>query len=125
MKKIWSRVWWVVKKFPLSVFAVFVLTASLIVQNSGATYDSQGVLGALVLLLILLNYPFRLANEFATFLGMSWLVELFDPPLLGVCFFLLLLDLLILYLRKCIIPAVRGNNPKLLIPSIRFKKREK
>lgn len=99
MKKFFKEIWNVVKLFPLTSCGIFVLMAAIFVQETNATYDSQGLSGGLFLLLILLSRPFQLINNLANFLHMSWLINFFKPPLLGTCFFLLLLDLLLLSLR--------------------------
>jgi hypothetical protein len=42
-----------------------------------------------------------------------------------VAIYILLLDLLILYIRKCLIPAIRNKNKNLLFPKLRSLPRGK
>lgn len=117
MKNVRNNVWNLIKKFPLSLFCIFVLLAGLFIKSSGATYDSQGLGGGLVLLIILLHPIFLLIGNFAKLLGFDWLINFFNTPLFGICIFSFFIDLFLLYIRKCLIPTILHKNKNLLIPN--------
>jgi hypothetical protein len=118
MKNVWSKILKIVKMFPLGSYGIFNILFMWFLMLIEPVYDATQMLPGLVLLLLLLSYPPRLVNDFANFLGMGWLVDFFNPPLLGICFFLFLLDLILLYLRHHLIPSIKTKNPKLLVPSL-------
>jgi hypothetical protein len=109
MKNVWSKVWNSVKLFPFSSYAIVITMTESILAVMQA--DSKSEISILLILLIL---PIHLlvssssnAKRFFEIISSVWLFLLF--------FFLL--DLLTLYLRKCLIPAIRSKNKNLLIPN--------
>jgi hypothetical protein len=117
MKRVLREIWGLVKLFPFGSYGIFVLFLLVLLLLLQPIYDTAQALPGLVFLIFLLDLPLQLVGNVIKFLGMGWLLNLFNAPLVVICFFLILLDLLLLYLRKHLIPIIRSKfkpkpNPK-------------
>jgi len=117
MKNFLNKVLVFVRKFPLVSCGGFVAVFLFVLGVTDSIETFEVMAPGLPLVLAFLNYTFQLIERCADFIGFGWLTNLFNSPLVGTCIFLFLLDLLILYLRKHLIPAIRSKNRNLLIPS--------
>ncbi len=110
--------WFVIKKFPLSAYGVLFLLTYISwklahVDTNHVRSILWEILGFIFLPLIglLMKLSEFLASSKTGLIHGVFVVSL-------IIFFLFLVDLLILYLRKCLIPAIRNKNTKFLIPKI-------
>ena len=97
------------KLFPVTTYSVFVVLLALILMKD-IQYDSNIFQTLLNFLIVFLGLPLIGIGQIYRFLGIKTSL----PWVIPICF---LLDLIILYIRKHLIPAIRGKNKKLLIPS--------
>jgi hypothetical protein len=107
-----------VKKFPLSFYGILFLFAYISwrlvdVDTNHELSTLWQILGFIFLPLIafLMKLSEFLASSKTGLIHGVFVVSL-------IIFFLFLVDLFILYLRKCLIPAIRNKNAKFLIPKI-------
>ena len=98
------------KKFPLMSYSVTVVLMAFFLMKD-VPYDSNILVTLVNFLIIFLGLPLIGIGQIYTLLGIKaslpWVIPIF-----------FLLDLLILYLRKCLIPSIRGKNKSLLIPKL-------
>lgn len=99
MRKFFSEVLGLVKLFPLTSYGIFLLLFLLFLELTNSFSVAEAMMPGLPLMLTLLAYPLKMLANFVGSLGLKWILNLFNPPLLGTCVFLFLLDLLILSLR--------------------------
>jgi hypothetical protein len=107
-KKIWSSI----KLFPFASYGTIGLIVS-ITANFQNDYSSG------LMLMIPFLPVFLVCGKICDLMQSCVISSNLDFILMMILTlpFFLFLDLLILYIRKCLIPAIRGKNKKLLIPS--------
>lgn len=99
MRNFFREIWNVVRLFPLVSYGIFMLLVLCLIELTNSFQVLESLMPGLPLALFLFYYPLQLTTDLMTFLGFKWLLNLFDLSLVGTCFFLLLLDLLLLSLR--------------------------
>jgi hypothetical protein len=117
MTKVFEKIWSAAKRFP---FVSYGFLSSFFGLGSYYLFkiDYDSSIGVLIIIILAPLIPI---SDFVNNLPIynnphGSNLELFIKLLIFLLF-VLLLDLVLLYLRKCLIPAIRGKNKNFLIPN--------